>query len=136
MTENSRNGSGKHVNYHRKLWHFSSGAVVVAALVFFEPSKRWAIGILVAGLALMIAIDLGRYFSRRGKRLFWKHLGFLTSDKEKKGPTTSLFYAASLLVEEHVHPELDAGHAELLGELEHFRVEASDPHGEVHAGLL
>lgn len=88
---------GTHANYHRKLWHFSGGAVVVAALVIFAPSKLWAIVILSAGLALMIAIDLVRYFSRRGKRLFWQHLGFLTSEKEKKGPTTSLFYAASLL---------------------------------------
>ena len=45
-----------------------------------------------------IVIDLVRYFSRRGKRLFWQHLGFLTSEKEKRGPTTSLFYAASLLL--------------------------------------
>jgi dolichol kinase len=89
---------GRHANYHRKLWHFTSGAVVVAALVIFEPSKMWAIAILAAGLALMIVIDLVRYFSRRGKRLFWQHLGFLTSEKEKRGPTTSLFYAASLLV--------------------------------------
>ncbi len=89
---------GTHANYHRKLWHFSSGAVVVAALVIFDPSKMWAILILAAGLALMITIDVVRFFSRRGKRLFWQHLGFLTSDKEKKGPTTSLFYAASLLV--------------------------------------
>lgn len=88
---------GTHANYHRKLWHFSGGAVVVAALVIFAPSKMWAIIILSAGLALMITLDLARYFSRRGKRLFWKHLGFLTSEKEKKGPTTSLFYAASLL---------------------------------------
>ncbi len=89
---------GTHANYHRKLWHFASGAVVVAALVIFAPSKRWAIVILAAGLALMIAIDLARFFSRRGKKLFWKHLGFLTSVKEKKGPTTSLYYAASLLL--------------------------------------
>jgi dolichol kinase len=89
---------GRHANYHRKLWHFSGGAVVVAALVIFAPAKMWAIVVLGAGLALMVAIDLVRYFSRRGKRLFWKHLGFLTSDKEKRGPTTSLFYAASLLV--------------------------------------
>jgi len=91
-------GPGRHVNYHRKLWHFSGGAVVVSALVIFEPSKMWAILILTAGLALMLGIDLGRYFSRRGKRLFWRHLGFLTSEKEKKGPTTSLYYAASLLL--------------------------------------
>ncbi len=89
---------GTHANYHRKLWHFTGGAVVVAALVIFAPSKLWAIVILAAALVLMIVIDLVRYFSRRGKRLFWKHLGFLTSEKEKKGPTTSLFYAASLLV--------------------------------------
>jgi dolichol kinase len=89
---------GTHANYRRKLWHFASGAVVVAALVIFAPSKRWAIAILAAGLALMIAIDLARYFSRRGKKLFWRHLGFLTSEKERRGPTTSLFYAASLLV--------------------------------------
>jgi dolichol kinase len=89
---------GTHANYHRKLWHFSSGAVVVAALVIFAPSKRWAIAILAAGLALMIVIDLARFFSRRGKKLFWKHLGFLTSVKEKRGPTTSLYYAASLLL--------------------------------------
>ncbi len=88
---------GTHANYHRKAWHFTSGAIVVAALVIFAPSKMWAIIILAAGLALMIAIDAARYFSRRGKRLFWRHLGFLTSEKEKKGPTTSLFYAASLL---------------------------------------
>ena len=91
-------GSGRHVNYHRKLWHFASGAVVVVALVIFAPSKTWALVILVAGLALMIAIDIVRYFSRRGKRLFWHHLGFLTSEKEKRGPTTSLYYAASLLL--------------------------------------
>jgi dolichol kinase len=90
--------TGKHVNYHRKLWHFASGAVVVGALVLFAPSKRWAIGILAAGLALMLVIDTARYFSRRGKKLFWRHLGFLTSEKEKKGPTTSLYYAASLLL--------------------------------------
>ena len=89
---------GRHANYYRKLWHFSAGAVVVAALVIFAPSKMWAIVILAAGLALMIVIDLVRYFSRRGKRLFWRHLGFLTSEKEKKGPTTSLYYAASLLL--------------------------------------
>jgi dolichol kinase len=88
----------RHVNYHRKLWHFASGAVVVAALVLFAPEKRWAIAILIAGLALMIAIDAARYFSRRGKRLFWRHLGFLASEKEKRGPTTSLYYAASLLL--------------------------------------
>ncbi len=88
---------GTHANYRRKLWHFASGAFVVAALVIFAPSKRWAIAILAAGLALMIVIDLVRFFSRRGKKLFWKHLGFLTSVKEKKGPTTSLYYAASLL---------------------------------------
>ena len=89
---------GTHANYHRKLWHFASGATVVAALVIFAPSKLWAIFILAAALVLMIAIDLVRYFSRRGKRLFWQHLGFLTSEKEKRGPTTSLFYAASLLL--------------------------------------
>jgi dolichol kinase len=91
-------GPGRHANYHRKLWHLSSGAFVVAALVIFSPSKKWAIVLLSAGLALMIAIDAARYFSRRGKRLFWKHLGFLTSEKERKGPTTSLYYAASLLL--------------------------------------
>jgi dolichol kinase len=90
--------TGKHVNYHRKLWHFLSGAVVVAALFIFEPSKIWAIGVLVAALALMVVIDLARYFSRRGKKFFWKYLGFLTSEKERRGPTTSLYYAASLLV--------------------------------------
>lgn len=89
---------GKHVNYHRKLWHFAGGAVVVASLVLFAPSKRWAIVILSAALALMLVLDIVRYFSRRGKRLFWKHLGFLTSEKEKRGPTTSLYYAASLLL--------------------------------------
>jgi len=90
--------TGKHVNYHRKLWHFLSGAVVVAALVIFEPSKIWAIGVLVAALALMVTIDLARFFSRRGKKFFWRYLGFLTSEKEKRGPTTSLYYAASLLL--------------------------------------
>jgi dolichol kinase len=89
---------GKHANYHRKLWHFSGGILVVGALVIFDSSKIWAILILSAGLALMLTVDLVRYFSRRGKRLFWKHLGFLTSEKEKKGPTTSLYYAASLLL--------------------------------------
>ena len=89
---------GRHTNYPRKLWHFTSGAVVVAALVIFAPSKKAAILILAASLAIMIAIDIARYFSRRGKRLFWKHLGFLTSSKDTKGPTTSLFYAVSLLV--------------------------------------
>jgi dolichol kinase len=87
-----------HVNYRRKLWHFASGAVVVAALFLFEPSKLWAILILAAGLALMLVIDLARFFSRRGKKFFWKYLGFLTSEKEKRGPTTSLYYAASLLL--------------------------------------
>lgn len=89
---------GTHTNYHRKLWHFASGAVVVAALVIFAPAKRWAILILAAALVLMIVIDLVRFFSRRGKKLFWKHLGFLTSVKEERGPTTSLYYAASLLL--------------------------------------
>ena len=89
---------GRHANYHRKLWHFASGAFVVASLVLFAPSKKWAVVILAAGLALMLVIDIGRYFSRRGKRLFWRHLGFLASEKEKKGPTTSLYYAASLLL--------------------------------------
>ena len=89
---------GKHANYHRKLWHFAGGAVVVVSLVLFAPSKRWAIVILAAALALMLVIDIVRYFSRRGKRLFWRHLGFLTSEKEKRGPTTSLYYAASLLL--------------------------------------
>ncbi len=88
----------RHVNYHRKLWHFASGAVVVASLVLFAPAKRGAIVILGTGLALMLVIDIVRYFSRRGKRLFWRHLGFLASEKEKKGPTTSLYYAASLLL--------------------------------------
>ena len=88
----------RHVNYHRKLWHFASGAVVVASLVLFAPAKKWAIVILATGLALMLAIDIVRYFSRRGKRLFWRHLGFLASEKEKRGPTTSLYYAASLLL--------------------------------------
>lgn len=91
-------GSGRHANYHRKLWHFAGGAVVVAPLVLFAPSKKWAIVILAAALVLMLAIDIVRYFSRRGKRLFWRHLGFLASEKEKRGPTTSLYYAASLLL--------------------------------------
>ncbi len=90
--------SGRQVNYRRKLWHFASGAVVVGSLVLFAPSKRWAIVILATGLALMLVIDIVRYFSRRGKRLFWRHLGFLASEKEKRGPTTSLYYAASLLL--------------------------------------
>ncbi len=89
---------GDHANYHRTLWHFSGGVLVVAALVLHAPSKSWAIAVLAAGLALMIALDLARYFSLRGKRLFWKHLGFLASEKEKRGPTTSLYYAASLLL--------------------------------------
>ena len=104
IDQDERNGrpdscrDAKHVNYFRKLWHLAGGAVVVGSLVLFAPSKRWAIVILAAALALMLAIDLVRYFSRRGKRLFWRHLGFLTSDKEKRGPTTSLYYAASLLL--------------------------------------
>jgi len=101
-------GSSGHVNYRRKLWHFTSGAAVVAALAIFEPSRKWAILILSASLALMIVIDLARFFSRRGKKLFWKHLGFLTSEKEKKGPTTSLYYAASLLLCVLIFPSIAA----------------------------
>jgi dolichol kinase len=97
-------GSVRHVNYGRKLWHFSGGAAVVGALVIFYPSKIWAILILAAGLAMMIAIDLVRYYSRRGRHLFWKHLGHLASEKEEKGPTTSLYYAASLLLSVLIFP--------------------------------
>jgi dolichol kinase len=47
---------------------------------------------------------VARYFSRRGRRLFWRHLGFLTSKKDTRGPTTSLYYAASLLLSVLVFP--------------------------------
>jgi dolichol kinase len=98
----------RHVNYGRKAWHLAGGMAVVILLVRFAPSKLPAIGILVFAVAVLAALDIWRWRSARGDRFFWKHLGFLASEKEKRGPTTSLYYAASLLVSVLIFPRYAA----------------------------
>jgi len=88
----------KDINHYRKLFHFLAGCVVVATLVIFEPSKRWAIWLLAVSTGILVAIDIVRHVSRLGGRLFWEYLGFLTSDKDRRGPTTSVFYAVTLML--------------------------------------
>ncbi len=91
-------GTKKEVNQYRKLFHFLAGCVVVATLVIFEPSKRWAIWVLAVSAGILTLIDIIRHVSRIGERLFWDYLGFLTSEKDRRGPTTSLFYAVTLML--------------------------------------
>lgn len=104
-----KNGQGEkkgsnRVNYRRKLFHLAGGTAVVALLVLFDPSRRPAAWALLGGLAILAAIDLYRGLSRTGHLLFWKYLGPLASTKEMDGPTSSLFYAAALLIAVIVFP--------------------------------
>ncbi|MDD3643420.1 MAG: hypothetical protein PHQ19_08175 [Candidatus Krumholzibacteria bacterium] len=96
------------MNYLRKAWHLAGGAIVVVLLVRFAPSKLPALGTLAFTVAALAAIDVWRWRSATGDRLFWKYLGPLASEKEKRGPTTSLYYAASLLLAVLVFPRFAA----------------------------
>jgi dolichol kinase len=89
---------GKHINYARKFWHLAGGGVVILFLEYYHPSKLPAVYVLLFAVVSLAVIDLLRYTTSWGNRMFWEYLGFLTSEKEKRGPTTSLYYSASLLL--------------------------------------
>lgn len=105
--EKGASGS-RHVNYRRKAWHLAGGAVVIALLVRFASSKFPAAGVLLFAVAALAAIDLWRFRSATGDRLFWKYLGPLAGEKERRGPNTSLYYAAALLLSVLVFPRYAA----------------------------
>ena len=89
--------SGK-INFYRKLWHLVSGLVIIAVLMLTYPSKVVVIIILAVFSAALLILDILRFASSRVDRFFWSYLGFLTTEKERRGPNTSFYYATSLLV--------------------------------------
>lgn len=87
------------INYYRSLWHFLTGVFVFAFVWFGHGPPRHAdVWLLSIALFLLALIDVVRFTTRKGDELFWRHLGFLAGDRERKGPATSLYYALSLLV--------------------------------------
>lgn len=89
---------------YRILWHTVSGLALFFAMMRTYPSKRLPITALAIFLLGLLLVDVLRFTSERGSRLFWKHLSFLASEKEKRGPNTSVFYAGSLLLSVIIFP--------------------------------
>ncbi|MBN1165065.1 MAG: hypothetical protein JXB45_10840 [Candidatus Krumholzibacteriota bacterium] len=92
------------INFYRKLWHLFSGLFIIAVMLLSYPSKGAALVVLAVFSAALLVLDILRFATPAGNRFFWKHLGFLTSDKEKRGPNTSFYYAASLLICVLIYP--------------------------------
>jgi dolichol kinase len=86
------------INFYRKIWHFFSGFFIIALMMLSYPSKTVAVIFLASFSAALLALDILRFTTAEGDRFFWKHLGFLTSEKERRGPNTSFYYAGSILV--------------------------------------
>lgn len=96
---NTRMEAGSPINFYRALWHSMTGAVVFVIVYFGHGTPRYAdVWLLSIALFLLALIDLVRFTTRKGDELFWRHLGFLAGDRERRGPATSLYYALSLLV--------------------------------------
>jgi glycerol-3-phosphate acyltransferase PlsY len=94
------------INFYRALWHSMTGAVVFVIVYFGYGAPRHAdVWLLSIALFLLALIDVVRFTTRKGDELFWRHLGFLAGDREKKGPTTSLYYAFSLLICAILYPK-------------------------------
>lgn len=85
------------LNPFRILWHFVAGTIVFITVLLSRDGFRPDIWLLTVTSLLLVLVDIFRFGSDRGKRLFWKYLGFLSSRKEEQGPNTSLYYALSLL---------------------------------------
>ena len=76
-----------------------TGVFVFVFVWFGHGAPRYAdVWLLSIALFLLALIDVVRFTTRKGDELFWRHLGFLAGDREKKGPATSLYYALSLLI--------------------------------------
>lgn len=88
----------KRVNLPRKLWHASSGMVMISILIWNYPSKSMALQILSVAAVLLLVIDIVRFSSREGKSFFQTYFGQLAGSKEEDGPNASFFYAVSLLI--------------------------------------
>ncbi len=94
------------INYYRSLWHSLTGAVVFVFVLFGHGAPWHAdLWLLSIALFLLALIDVVRFTTKKGDELFWRHLGFLAGDREKTGPTTSLYYALSLLLCAVLYPK-------------------------------
>ncbi|MCU0640093.1 MAG: SEC59/DGK1/VTE5 family protein [Candidatus Krumholzibacteria bacterium] len=94
------------INFYRAIWHSMTGAVVFVIVWFGHGAPRHAdVWLLAIALFLLALIDVVRFTTEKGRELFWRHLGFLAGDREKKGPTTSLYYAFSLLLCAILYPK-------------------------------
>lgn len=91
-------------NPYRILWHSAPGIAIVLYMAHTYPARRAPIIALAVAAVLFALIDILRFTTRFGRDLFWKHLRFLASGKERRGPNTSLYYALSLLVAVLVFP--------------------------------
>jgi dolichol kinase len=88
----------RRINLKRKLWHFSAGAFLVSVLIWNYPSKRIALLILGGSSVLLLIIDILRFGTGWGRRLFRAFFGQLAGRKEEEGPNASFFYAISLFI--------------------------------------
>lgn len=90
-------GSGGRINPYRALFHTVSGMIVLLVLVRTFPSKRLALAALLAVTLLLLAIDVLRFFTRFGGALFREQFILLASEKDRRRPNASFYYAISLL---------------------------------------
>ena len=86
------------INPYRILWHVSLGMLVFIVMVRTYPSTRLIVISLLVALFVFGAVDILRFTTKFGKRIFWKYLYFLTSKKEARGPNASLYYVLSLII--------------------------------------
>jgi glycerol-3-phosphate acyltransferase PlsY len=83
------------MKFARVLWHIVGGIIIVTMLHWNNPSKKEVMFLLGILVALLGMVDIIRFATPWGKKLFWKYLGHLADEKEKQGPNTSLFYCIS-----------------------------------------
>lgn len=86
------------INIYRILWHSLTGLAIVVLLWLTYPSTRLVSIILFVSFLLILSIDILRFTTTAGHAFFWNHLNFLTSEKERRGPNTSVYYSLSLLI--------------------------------------
>jgi dolichol kinase len=82
----------------RRIFHATSGVAVAAILALLEPSRRLAVEVGVAALAVQLLLDWARLRIPSANALFFRAFRHLASPREARGVASSTWFTLGIVM--------------------------------------